>query len=97
MLHYPAVMKKAQAEIDSVTGPERMPDFKDFDALPYIQAVIKETMRYVFFVILSAHQYVDTRQRWRCIAPIAVPHAVMSDDVYEGMFIPKGSMVYANI
>ncbi|KAK0240852.1 cytochrome P450 [Armillaria nabsnona] len=79
MLHYPAVMKKAQAEIDSVTGPERMPGFKDFDALPYIQAVIKETMR------------------WRCIAPIAVPHAVMSDDVYEGMFIPKGSTVYANI
>ncbi|KAK0448612.1 cytochrome P450 [Armillaria borealis] len=79
MLHYPAVMKKAQAEIDSVIGPERMPDFKDFDALPYIQAVIKETMR------------------WRCIAPIAVPHAVMSDDVYEDMFIPKGSTVYANI
>ncbi|KAK0194886.1 cytochrome P450 [Armillaria mellea] len=79
MLHYPAVMKNAQAEIDSVIGPERMPDFKDFDALPYIQAVIKETMR------------------WRCIVPLAVPHAVMSDDVYEGMFIPKGSTVYANI
>lgn len=35
--------------------------------------------------------------RWRCIAPLAVPHQVMEDDVYEGMFIPKGSTVYANI
>ncbi|KAK0475538.1 cytochrome P450 [Armillaria novae-zelandiae] len=66
MLHYPADQK-------------RMPDFKDFDALPYIQAVIKETMR------------------WRCIVPVSVPHAAMSDDVYNGMFIPKGSTVYANI
>lgn len=79
MLHYPAVMKNAQAEIDSVVGPERMPDFKDFDALPYIRAVIKETMR------------------WRCIVPVSVPHAAMSDDVYNGMFIPKGTTVYANI
>ncbi|KAK0213317.1 cytochrome P450 [Desarmillaria ectypa] len=79
MLHYPDVMKKTQAEIDSIVGSGRMPDFKDFDALPYVQAVIKETMR------------------WRCIVPIAVPHAVMCDDVYEGMLIPKGSTVYANV
>lgn len=34
----------------------------------------------------------------RCVplSPLGVPHAVLEDDVYEGMFIPKGSVVYAN-
>ncbi|KAF9268002.1 cytochrome P450 [Marasmius fiardii PR-910] len=34
----------------------------------------------------------------RCdpVAPLAVPHAVMEDDVYEGMRIPKGSTVVGN-
>ncbi|KAJ7470933.1 cytochrome P450 [Mycena latifolia] len=35
--------------------------------------------------------------RWRCIAPTGVPHATTADDVYQGMFIPKGATVYANI
>ncbi|KAF8163799.1 cytochrome P450 [Crassisporium funariophilum] len=35
--------------------------------------------------------------RWRPIAPTGVPHSVISEDEYEGMSIPKGSTVYANI
>ncbi|KAJ7510535.1 cytochrome P450 [Mycena galericulata] len=35
--------------------------------------------------------------RWRCIAPTGFPHATMADDVYQGMFIPSGTTVYANI
>ncbi|KAI0050256.1 cytochrome P450 [Auriscalpium vulgare] len=34
--------------------------------------------------------------RWRMVAPSGVPHASMEDDVYEGYFIPKGSMIIAN-
>ncbi|KAI0050257.1 cytochrome P450 [Auriscalpium vulgare] len=34
--------------------------------------------------------------RWRMVAPIGVPHASSEDDVYEGYFIPKGSMIIAN-
>jgi cytochrome P450 len=45
MLHYPGVMKKVQAELDSVAGMDRMPDFGDAESLPYLQAVIKETRR----------------------------------------------------
>lgn len=47
MLHYPEVMKKAQAEIDSVVGPSRMPEFKDMDSLPYVLALMKEVVRWV--------------------------------------------------
>lgn len=34
----------------------------------------------------------------RCVplSPLGVPHASLEDDVYEGMLIPKGSIVYAN-
>ena len=28
--------------------------------------------------------------RWRTVTPLAVSHACTQDDVYEGMFIPKG-------
>ncbi|KAH6919286.1 cytochrome P450 98A3 [Coprinopsis sp. MPI-PUGE-AT-0042] len=38
----PEVQQKAQQELDRVVGPARLPDFGDFDQLPYIQAVIKE-------------------------------------------------------
>ncbi|ORY58411.1 cytochrome P450 [Pseudomassariella vexata] len=35
--------------------------------------------------------------RWRSIvAEIGVPHLLDEDDFYEGFFIPKGTMVYAN-
>ena len=47
MLHHPEVMKKAQAEIDLVVGPSRMPEFEDMESLPYVNAVMKEVARYV--------------------------------------------------
>jgi cytochrome P450 len=39
---------KARAELDKICGPnaERLPSFSDWDQLPYMQAVIKETMRW---------------------------------------------------
>lgn len=33
--------------------------------------------------------------RWRTVAPVAIPHAVVKDDFYEGYFIPKGTTVFA--
>ncbi|KIV90822.1 hypothetical protein PV10_05430 [Exophiala mesophila] len=34
--------------------------------------------------------------RWCPLSPVGVPHATVEDDVYKGMFIPKGSVVFAN-
>jgi len=34
--------------------------------------------------------------RWNHAAPTGVPHRSLGDDVYNGMFIPKGSIVIAN-
>lgn len=45
MLVYPEAQRKAQQEIDSVVGFDRLPDFTDKENLPYVTAVIKEVLR----------------------------------------------------
>jgi hypothetical protein len=42
----PEAMKKAQEEIDSVTGNERLPCFEDRPNLPYVNAVQLEVLRW---------------------------------------------------
>ncbi|KAF9459489.1 cytochrome P450 [Collybia nuda] len=34
--------------------------------------------------------------RWNNAVPLGIPHLSLEDDVYEGMFIPKGSTIIAN-
>lgn len=46
MAMFPEVQKMAQAELDTVIGRERLPDFNDSESLPYINAVVKETLRW---------------------------------------------------
>jgi cytochrome P450 len=46
MALYPDVQRKAQAEIDRVVGNLRFPDYSDQDELPYVQAVLKEVLRW---------------------------------------------------
>jgi cytochrome P450 len=79
MALYPEVQQKAQEEIERVIGPYKLPTFNDRERLPYIDAVVKETLR------------------WHPVAPLAIPHAATEDDIYEGYFIPKGSLILANI
>ncbi|KAL1615103.1 hypothetical protein SLS56_011930 [Neofusicoccum ribis] len=44
---FPAWVKTAQEELDSVYGDaERLPSFDDWSSLPYIKAVIKESLRW---------------------------------------------------
>ena len=35
--------------------------------------------------------------RWRPVDPLGLPHLSCEDDWYNGMFIPKGSMMIANV
>ncbi|KAF8891878.1 cytochrome P450 [Infundibulicybe gibba] len=46
MLHYPEVQSRAQAELESVIGKSRLPDFGDKASLPYLSAVLSETLRW---------------------------------------------------
>ncbi|TFK82000.1 CyP450 monooxygenase [Polyporus arcularius HHB13444] len=42
----PDVQKRAQAELDAVIGPHRLPDQADRTSLPYVSAVLKESLRW---------------------------------------------------
>jgi cytochrome P450 len=46
MIAHPEIQKRAQAELDAVVGRSRTPTFSDAPSLPYIQALVKETLRW---------------------------------------------------
>ncbi|KAI8994213.1 cytochrome P450 [Trametes punicea] len=46
MALYPEVQRKAHAELDAVVGPHRLPDYSDMEALVYISAIVKESLRW---------------------------------------------------
>ncbi|KXN87126.1 O-methylsterigmatocystin oxidoreductase, partial [Leucoagaricus sp. SymC.cos] len=73
------VQLRAQEELDRVVGPDRLPDFLDAPSLPYMNALIREVMR------------------WRPTSPVAIPHGTSEDDICDGYFIPKGSVVIPNV
>ena len=43
---HPNVQARAQAEIDSVIGTDRLPVVEDRNVLPYIHAIVKEVGRW---------------------------------------------------
>jgi len=46
MTLFPESQRKAQAELDAVLDGERMPEFEDRGKLPYINALVKEVLRW---------------------------------------------------
>ena len=46
MIAYPQVQSRAHAELDEVIGSARPPTFADIPSLPYIRAMVKETLRW---------------------------------------------------
>jgi len=65
MTLFPEAQKRAQAEIDAVVGPDRLPSYADRDSLPYVEALVKEILRWNavvptgIFVVLLWHSFVD--------------------------------------
>jgi cytochrome P450 len=47
MLVHPDVQAKAQAEVDRVVGPDRLPEVEDRERLPYVEAVVNECLRWI--------------------------------------------------
>ncbi|EGO23228.1 hypothetical protein SERLADRAFT_439971 [Serpula lacrymans var. lacrymans S7.9] len=60
MILFPDVQKRAQTEIDSVVGSDRLPNFDDRSSLPYVEAVLRESHRWHPVAPLGvAHAAVD--------------------------------------
>ncbi|KAI0792989.1 cytochrome P450 [Irpex lacteus] len=80
MLNYPDVMRKAQVELDAVVGRERIPTSEDADNLPYICAMVRETLRWRPASPLGMSIYFHP----------AMNSDHIIDNWYNGYFIPKG-------
>lgn len=78
MVQNPHVQAKAQAEIDALLHGARLPHFNDFDSLPYLNAIVKECLR------------------WNPVVPLAFPHRLEEDDIYNDYHLPAGAIVLPN-
>lgn len=73
MVLYPNVQRNAQQHIDRVCQG-RLPEFSDYNSLPYVHAILKETLRWIPVVPLSKHGFIsadvflDVTVRCRCCA-----------------------------
>lgn len=57
------------------------------DRLPTFEE--RPRLRYIDFLVQETLQ-------WCPVSPLGLPHRSLEDDVYDGMFIPKGTILYAN-
>ncbi|KAG6860123.1 hypothetical protein C0995_015475 [Termitomyces sp. Mi166 len=71
----------AQKEVDNVVGPDRLPSFKDRAFLPYIEAVVQETLRWC--------------PALRAGVPHLSNEDDTIEYNGQDYFIPKGSLIYA--
>ncbi|EJD39100.1 cytochrome P450 [Auricularia subglabra TFB-10046 SS5] len=65
MTLYPDVQRKAQEEIDALTGGERLPVYADRARLPYIDALVKEIHRWHPIGPLGLPHYVAQADEYR--------------------------------
>jgi cytochrome P450 len=63
MLAYPSAQARAHAELDEVVGRSRPPSFADVPFLPYIRAMVKETVRWSVITPLGT-PHVLTMDEW---------------------------------
>ena len=54
MTLYPAVQRRAQAELDAVVGRDRLPTFEDRRQMPYVENVAREALRWKVVTNLGA-------------------------------------------
>ena len=57
MILYPEVQQRAQVELDTVVGHDRLPTFSDKKYMPYVENVVKEALRWKVVASLGALLY----------------------------------------
>ncbi|KAG6888611.1 hypothetical protein C0995_007040 [Termitomyces sp. Mi166 len=79
LLINPLALKKAQAEIDDVIGPDHLPTFDDESSLPYITAITKEALRWRNITPIAIPHLLDLDDEyngyWLPKGSIIVPNA----------------------
>ncbi|KAI9646142.1 hypothetical protein NHQ30_005582 [Ciborinia camelliae] len=80
LLLHPSIFCKARNLLDQTIGPDRLPSLKDRD---------NPKLLYIEYIVQEL-------VRWRPLSPLGVPHKSLNDDIYNEMFIPRGTNVYFN-
>lgn len=91
MVLNPSVQQIAQAEIDRVVGRERLPDWNDRESLPYVGALCREVLRWAPVFPLGMLRILPAGTNAEQRVFVGLPRATTENDIYEGMFIPKGT------
>ncbi|KAJ7237762.1 cytochrome P450, partial [Mycena rebaudengoi] len=65
MLANPEAQRKAQAEIDAVTGGKYLPDFDDEANMPYVSALVKEVLRWKNVTPIAVPHFLATEDEYR--------------------------------
>ena len=97
MILHPEVQKRAQAEIELGVGDGRLPSFEHRGQLPFVDAIVKEILRWrcpgpISMCYCNRALYVPLLTVLEDI-----PHSSMEDDVHNGYFIPKGTTIVVNL
>jgi hypothetical protein len=95
-LLHPEIQKRAQHDVDAVTGRERLPTFEDRPQLPFVDAVCREVLRWRPVVPLGEffYQVVDLVLK-RLYYPqpyLMQPQKIMSTMV--SLYLKVGAMTY---
>ena len=95
MSMYPEAQAKAQTQLDEVVGNDRLPEYSDLVNLPYIQAVVKELLRWQPVVPTGMPTFIAS-DKIRLIVTTASPHKMSSNEMFRGYYIPKDSIIIGN-
>ena len=96
MILNPEAQRRGQDEITRVIGNSRLPNLTDRADLPFVDCIVKETLRYVLHRYFTQGCRGQLSLRWYPVLPLGVPHKSVADDEYRGMFIPAGSTIIPN-
>lgn len=95
MLLFPEAQDRAQQEIDTTVGFDRLPNLSDRDELPYVRNLVQEVLRWQPPAPMG--DYLDVVEHPTTTnngyTPSGIPHACYKDDVYRGYRIPKETIV----
>jgi hypothetical protein len=94
---HPDILRTAQAEIDSVVGRQYTPSIEDRDALPYILAIVKETLRWHPPLPMDIPRASIEDDFYNGKNIVALCFVLLIHSVHSGYLIPKNTTVIPNI